>query len=76
MEHLATELAHAHALQRRLDIVHLEARQRIRVAGSFVPPVHAERGVAARGLPAVALAAGPRSTSSKPGTPVQNRRAR
>ncbi len=53
MDHLATKLVHAP--QRRLDIVHLEVRQGMGVAGSCAPLVHAKRRGAAGRLPTVTL---------------------
>ena len=53
MYHLATELTHLP--QRRLEVVHLEIRQRLCVAGSPPPLVHPKcRGAVCR-LPALAL---------------------
>jgi hypothetical protein len=55
MDHLATELVHVP--QSRRDIVHLEVRQGMRVAGSLAPLVHTERWGSARRLPALAFLA-------------------
>jgi hypothetical protein len=55
MDHLATKFEHTP--QRRLDILNLEVRQRMRVAGSCAAPVHAERRGAVCRLPTLAFAA-------------------